>query len=331
MMSASKAKASHPSHVNGEAKAEADAKAKAAKAAEAEAARVKAAKAAAADALKPLEASAKQHAAEYLTHRSEADEAQLALGHDLRRIEEVLTKYPEHGETIRQYAERVLPDVSGPVFGSSPAYRALQGARVAAKVSGGVGATAADALQPMHRLTALDDAAKACTQVFKAAKARMPRGKYPTRTVIEEVLAETYPKSEANTPGPAKGTQAAKAGAKAKAAKAKAARNEPTKGEVSEIPEKVVSAFTLNAAAVRMDGVFAQVSPETQSAAYAIAAATAKACADYGSAAVIEALKRHAPKAKAAKPKPTTRTNRTKPQAAKPTANRTNRTNRTKS
>ena len=319
-----------PDHIDGEDKAEHEAKAKATAAAKAEADRLATITAEAEAALAPISAELSEHAAQYLAACDAERSSHLSIGWDLLAAEKVLRGFSDYTLTIRQYAERELPaDVTGPVYGSSPACRALYAARVAEKVRGGIGTTSVDALQPFHRLIHLDAAARHITAAFKLA-GRMAKDRGSRRITANDARAaveELFPKVESSTPGPARGSEAAKAGANAKAAKAKATRNEPTKGEVSEVPNKAVSAITLKAAAQRW-ATFVGTFPTAEAKAIAlqVAAFTVKACTDQGIGATDAAVKEEAakltaakPKAKAAKPKPTT----TKPTAAKPKATRT--------
>lgn len=280
---------------NGEHKADADAKAKA----KAEALALKAAKDEALSALVPLEASALAASAEYVAADTARNEAHLALGFAVLAVETSGT-LDVIGESIGDWSERVLPEVSGPSFGTSAAYRALQAARVAASIRGGVGGTSTDALRPMHRVK---DVPGATSKVFSAAKAAAGRGKVVRKRHIDDALENLYPKDEETTPGPKKGTAKPKA--------ASSPRNEPTKGVV-EVPDLAVSGTRLKGAATRMTKVLA----DDAANAWSIAAATVQCVADFGLAATAEALKDAAvptkaaakPKAKATTPKATTTT-----------------------
>lgn len=303
-----------PSHVNGEAKAEREAKAKAEAAAKAAAATKAARIAEANEQLDPLKVDVHAAAVKYAAERDEAEAAHLAFGFALLRVETVLVTYPELELSIRQFCEANEPDLSGPVFGSSPAYRALKAARFAAKVPGGVGATSIAALESVHRVVNVDGAPR---KVYAKAKAAAGRGRTVRQHHLEAAADALYPKAEANTPGPAKGSEAAKAGGRAKAAKAATPRNEPTKGEVSEVPDKAVSDITLKASAQRWSTYLATFADEdARRIALSVAAFTVKACTDQGIGATKATIDAEA--AKLTKPKATRSRKAAKPTTAKP-------------
>lgn len=268
---------------NGEHKSDADAKASL----KAEALAKAAAIAEAQEALKPLAALAEEAANTYIEADTARNEAHLSLGYSLADVEAFLVSSPLD-VTIAAWAEENLPEVSAPSFGTSPAYRALQAAKVARSVRGGIGGTSTDALRPMYRVK---DVPGATAKVFSAAKAAAGRGKVVRKRHVEEALESLFPKDESATPGP-------KRGAKASAPKP---RNTPTATGPVEVPDHAVSATRLKAALTRMTEVLTaeSVSP------WEAAAAAVKCSADYGISATAEAVKALVPKAapKAAKPR----------------------------
>ena len=140
----------------------------------------------------------------------------------------------------------------------------------------------------MHRVK---DVAGATTKVFAAAKAAAGRGKVVRKRHVEEALESLFPKDESASPGPKRGSTP-KAAAKP--------RNTPTDGPL-EVPDFAVSETRLKAALQRMTAV---LQGEEVGTAWMIAAATAKCCTDYGTAATSAAIQSLAPKAaKAAKPR----------------------------
>lgn len=283
---------STPSTPNGE-----HAAAKAAKAAADKAAADKAkAKAEGLKALGPVTVAATKAAAGYSAAATKADELQHVLGRTLLDVEDVLNLHPALDLTIAQFCEREVPEVSGPVFGSSPAYRALCAARVL-RTAPQFSSLSIDAARAAHRVK---DVKGATVKVLKAAKAKADKdGTRVTASLVGEVLSDLYPKDEDRTPGPK---------AKPKAAKPKAAPNTPTKdaGPV-EIPDLAVSATRLKAAHTRVSEILSQ-----DLGSVGIAAGIVKCCEDYGTAATKLAVQDLAAKAlKAAKPKAKPRTTRT--------------------
>jgi hypothetical protein len=238
--------------------------------------------------LGPLTRAAQTAAAGYSDAAAKADERQHALGRALLAVEKVLASYPVLG-SIASFCEANVPEVSGPVFGSSPAYRALCAARVI-ELDPTSATLSVDAVRAAHRVK---DVKGAVPKVLRAAKAKAKKdGTRVTASIVGEVLQDLYPKDEATTPGPK---------AKPKAAKPKASRNEPTKDAVSEVPDLAISATRLKGAATRVAKVLESDDK------FFVAAGIVKACEDYGIAATREAVVAAMPKPKAtrraAKPK----------------------------
>jgi hypothetical protein len=225
----------HPSRtvVNGEAKAEDEARAKAqaeaeAKKAEAEAAAKKAAaNDEALDRLRP----------ELIEAGQNLESAQAGFGNVLFRAEGFLPSVRYSG--IQAFAEDVVPDLCGPIWTSSPAYRSLQAARVVASIGADkVQATSVDALTFLHRFTP-----EQRTEVFAKAKGRSRKPKVSKASLVEAAKALYGEDGDKAGKGPAKGSGKAGNGAKAKARKAeKAAQAETVQGILDAI------------AAIRPDG-----------------------------------------------------------------------------
>lgn len=199
----------------------------------------------------------------------------------------------EHGEksgykSIRVYLETHYAEHCGPVYGSSPAYRALQAGRVA-RVVGNVGDTSVDSLVPLHKL--IDDPA-ALKAAWKSASTAAGRGKYPNRALILAAMGDVSGKA-----GPSAGSAKASNGAKAKAAKAGTTRTAaaPTR-EVDTSPRTApdVSSTSTKAAVTRLTRMLGQMTTTygeaSVSPALVVAEYVAKACDDIGSGNVLAAL-----------------------------------------
>lgn len=279
-----------PATPNGE-----HAAAKAAKAAaEAKAKELAKAKADGEKALVPVTREATRAAAGFASAQAKADELQHVLGRSLLAVEQVLAAHPALDLTIAAFCEREVPEVSGPVFGSSPAYRALCAARVIEQDPSSA-SLSVDAVRAAHRVRGTKGAVR---KVLTAAKAKAKAdGTKVTASLVGEVLQDLFPKDENTTPGPK---------AKPKAAKPKAAPNTPTKDGLTEVPDLAISATRLKGAATRVAKVL-----ESEDR-YFVAAGIVKACEDYGIAATRNAVASLVPKAKAAKPKATRTTRTTK-------------------
>lgn len=223
-------------------------------------------------ALDPITLDVLAAAEDYSAKRSALGDSHLSFGRTLLAAEAVLSQYPALDMSIARYCETTVPDESGPVWGSSPAYRALQAARVAVLVPAGV-VMSTDSLRKWHRVI---DVPGAVPALVKAAKAKAGRGKPIRGNVAEEVLEDLYPKDESKSPGPAKGT-----------AKPKAVRNTPTAEGPVEVPDHAVSGPRLKSAALRVSEVLGSDDP----APIIVAAAIVKCCEDYGIAATREAVK----------------------------------------
>lgn len=240
-------------------------------AAKVEAARVAAEKVAGEEALAPLTLVAVEAASEYVEADTARNSAQFALGDALLAVEGVLAQFPALNTSIGDWSETNLPEVSGPSFGTSPAYRALQAAKVAQSVRGGVGAATIDAVRPMYRIK---DVPGATGKVFAAAKRAAGRNKPVRRKHVEEALESLFPKDESKSPGPAKGSAKPKP------------RNTPVADDkVTELPDRVVSDARLGSAAVLIGKVFESLTEEGRPAAHSIAAAVIASCEKYGIAA----------------------------------------------
>lgn len=197
--------------VNGEAKAADDSKAKAAE-------KAKAAKAEAEK--KAAEAEANEKALgllvpELLQAGAILETAQTSLGNILHRAEAFIPS--QSFQTVQAFAEAHIPEHSGPMWTSSPAYRSLQAARVVDSVGADlIGSTSVDALTYLHRFTPDQR-----VSVFKAAKGRSRKPSVSRASLVEKAR-EMFPEAAESKKGPKSGSDQAKRGATSKARSAKA-------------------------------------------------------------------------------------------------------------